>query len=151
WYALVLLGVVAGFAGILYYRAREARLRETDARLEADVLYLDVSLRAFPPHELDGSRPEKPPRDRDKGKGFEPPPGRPPPRPPQRLLAELTLRGVPAADPGDGRARPYFAVWRGDGSVLKASALPAELTSDAAADAQPRQPRLRSRGEHREA
>ena len=34
WDAVLLLTVVGAFAGILYYRVSDARLREADARLE---------------------------------------------------------------------------------------------------------------------
>src|SRR5438132_544622 len=85
WYALVLLTVVAGLAGILYYRVRAAHFQAVDRQLEAWAQSLDANLRALPPQELD-------------------------------------LPG------GDEDTRPYFAVWRADGSVVKASALPGDVT-----------------------
>ena len=118
WYALVLVAVVAGFAGLLYYRVQAARWDEVNARLEASALYLDAQLRRFPPPELDRSLP--PPRP---GRGG---PERPPnpPRPPlERLLAELE----PPQAPGRNAGQEYFAVWRGDGSLLKSLNLPGEI------------------------
>jgi two-component system OmpR family sensor kinase len=116
WYGLVLLTVVAGFAGILYGQVRAARFRETEATLEAAVLYLDAILRRFPPDELEGDLPEPPP-----------PPPPPPPFPPgappprhnrERLLMDLAL---PRRDhPPEGDRGSYFAVWRADGSMMKA-------------------------------
>ena len=49
WYAVVLLLVVAGFAGLLYYLVRAALFREIDAGLVAAAHYLDAHLRRFPP------------------------------------------------------------------------------------------------------
>ena len=112
WYAAVLLAVVAGFAGLLYAQTRAARLQEIDAGLEAAALYLDGQLRRFPPHDLDGLPPP--------GKKAPPPWEERKPPPPQRarLLAELT--------PPDAGAAQYYAVWRDNGSVLKADQLPAD-------------------------
>src|SRR5271168_647860 len=64
WYAVVLLAVVGGFATLLYAQVRSARFQEIDATLTADALYVDANLRRFPPHELDGGRPDGPPPER---------------------------------------------------------------------------------------
>ena len=108
WYAAVLLAVVAGFAGFLFHRVRESKFQEIDSRLIAAANYLDVSLRAFPPHVLEG-RP--PPDFRPR-----PPPPRDPGRNPERMLAELD---VPKGESG----RIYFGVWRGDGALFQTSAV----------------------------
>jgi heavy metal sensor kinase len=121
WYALVLFGVVAGFAAILYYRVYEARLQAIDRRLEAWGQYLDATLRSFPNHELDGTPPPKPPP--GKGPRFKDdkrPPPPPPWRPRERLLADLDLPAAPDA----GLEGAYFGVWRADGSAIKTSGLP---------------------------
>jgi heavy metal sensor kinase len=128
WYGLVLLAVVAGFAGILYYRAWSTKNREIDGRLEAVALYLTGALRSFPLHELDDTLLPPPP----------PPPPAPgdergPPRPPrldlpppprrsaERLLADLTLPPETRSPPGEAdHEKPYFGVWRASGSLLKA-------------------------------
>jgi heavy metal sensor kinase len=148
WHTGLLLTVVSGFGGILYYQARTGKLQEIDAQLETAILYLDVSLRNFPPFELEGTDPpprdmakDKPepngkdpawPKDKKGPKKFQgaPPFGRGPPFPPpkrsrERLLADLALpreAEVPAGTPKI--AQPYFAVWRADGSLLKATDLP---------------------------
>src|SRR5262245_60978185 len=142
WYTLVLSAVVAGFAGILYFRVRAARFQEVDAALEAGALYLDASLRRFfppqpvypPPDHRPGRFPFEGPR--GGGHGHPPPPpyggpgmswfGRPPPfqRVPdlERCLADLKLPEHGGGD--DDRLRgAYFAVWQADGSLLKASGL----------------------------
>ena len=80
WYALVLLVVIGGFAGILLYEVRAARFREVDHGLDASIHYMDTSLRRLPPWELQGKpapasderRPPPPKPDDD--------PSRPPPQ-----------------------------------------------------------------------
>jgi two-component system OmpR family sensor kinase len=115
WYALVLLAVVAGNAALLYYRARSAAVREIDTELISSAAYVDSTLRAFPPRELEedlGDAP-RPPRDDAKSKPF-PPPKR---RPREALMRDLRL---PDSRPGPpGRDERGFAVWRADGSLLK--------------------------------
>lgn len=171
WNAAVLTGVVAGFAGLLYFEARASRLRAVDARLEAAAAGLESALRLFPPHELTGEPPPRPPyRDPDAGpRPFPPPrpqylkpaaevplpfgptgpqrgapggPG-PGPAPRARLLAGLDLPGRP----GGPEASLYFAVWRPDGSLLKEVRLPAETVRPAGAS--PR-PAFATRGDCRE-
>src|SRR5438270_5642948 len=124
WYAVVLTGVVGGFAGILYYEVRAARLAEVDAQLETAAAGLESALRLFPQHELTGEGPPPPPKGGPppKKKG---PPGRPMDRPDpgagpldrEHLLATLDLPGPP----GDKPEGTYFTVWRSNGSVLKAT------------------------------
>jgi heavy metal sensor kinase len=115
WYALVLLAVVAGNAALLYYRARTSQLREIDAELVAGAAYLDSALRAFPPRELEEERPEAPPWEEPKAKPF----GPKRPRSREALLRELRL---PQTQPGPPRPdEAGFAVWRADGSLLKAA------------------------------
>src|SRR5919204_4490282 len=141
WYTLVLSAVVAGFAGLLYYRVRAARFQEVDAALEASALYLDANLRRFFPPQLEHPPPDNRPgpfpfdRPRRGGHGHPPPPphggpgmgwfDRPPPpfRPRPDLehwLADLALPKQGNAE--DDRSRgAYFAIWQADGSMLKAS------------------------------
>ena len=75
WYAMVLVVVIGGFAGVLYYQVRTDRLQRIDARLEAAVRYLEATVRSLPPHELIDGPPSA---------GDGPPP---PERPPFRRLA----------------------------------------------------------------
>src|SRR5438034_1266999 len=116
WYAAVLAAVLAGFAGLLYYRARAALYRDVDARLKAAVLRLDADLRVMvdeygetlegrPPPRRDG----RPPPSKDRGpppfgppdRGERPPPpwdeDGPPPdrRPPRRDEKEPSDRRPP--------------------------------------------------------
>src|SRR5262245_43386807 len=70
WYAAVLAAVVGGFAVLLYYEVRSARLREVDAQLDAAAAGLEAALRLFPRHELTGEEPPPPPPPR-KGPPFD--------------------------------------------------------------------------------
>src|SRR5438105_14961662 len=104
WYAVVLTAVVAGFAGLLYYEVRAARLAELDAQLETAAAGLDSALRLFPQYELNGERPPRPPP-----KKLGPPKG--PEFGPGILSREHLLAGLDL--PGQPTERPkneYFAV-----------------------------------------
>src|SRR5262245_21488337 len=132
WYALVLCTVVTGFAGLLYYRVRAARLRDIDSQLEVGVRYLEASLRPVPPWILEGFATESPPpdgpfRDRGKGRPDGPPFGRPGGPPPGRgrdtWLGELQLPPSLRPRPEDENEEwAYFVIWRRDGSILKTTA-----------------------------
>lgn len=143
WYGIILLGVVVSFATILFYRVRTTKEQEIDAQLESAALYLDASLRSFPFFELEADFPEPPkkfmkkpfemeegfdmkkgpkgwPKDKKKGEFFPPPPK----KPREQLLAELDLPRGPMERVNMGGERPYFAIWRADGSVLKHQDMP---------------------------
>jgi heavy metal sensor kinase len=130
WYALVLLLVVGGLASILYYQLRATLLNEAERRLIAAAEYIDVALRRFPPHELEGGIPEgrpmppPPPEGNENGRG--PPPVRPPDR--ERLLHELTPPEWDHPDPGDNSLSRYFAIWLADGSLLHSSNLQNDIS-----------------------
>src|SRR4249920_2582868 len=53
WYAIVLLVVIGGFAGALYFQVRGNRLRAIDERLRSAATYLAATLAGLPPHELE--------------------------------------------------------------------------------------------------
>src|SRR6188472_3590926 len=99
WYAVVLTGVVGGFAGLLYYEVRAARLAEVDAQLEAAAASLESALRGFPQFELTGESPPFPPP-----KKFGPPPKKkgPPGWPPDRPEGGPEM-GPEAGPKGKGR------------------------------------------------
>ena len=156
WYAALLLTVVGGYGSILYYQTSSSKLQEIDSQLEAGALYLDATLRGIPPNELNGKEPpwfkEKkgPPRDFD---GKDPPRPKekkgPPPKSRERWLAEVALpRELEGA--GGEDERPYFAVWRRDGAVIKATPLP-DGASEPGAEASFSRPRVTQRGDYREA
>ena len=132
WYAAVLTAVVGGFAVLLYYEVRAARLAEIDGQLDAAAAGLESSLRLFPRFELTGEEPPDrpdfgpPPKGQGKLKGPKGEFGRPPR---EKLLASLNLPGRP--EPGDPNA-PYFGVWRADGAVVKSAGLPADTPAPAA-------------------
>jgi heavy metal sensor kinase len=169
WYAVVLTGVVGGFAGLLYYEVRAARLAEVDAQLEAAAASLESALRLFPPFELTGeSQPPPPPKDfgpppKDPGpppKKFGPPPKKKPPPgwPPDRPEFGPEFRPEPGPKgpgrehliagldlPRDHAGGMYFAVWRADGAVLKAAGVGSEPEAPPAT-----QPARQFRGTNRE-
>jgi signal transduction histidine kinase len=125
--------VVAGFAGLLYSLVRAALFQEIDAGLVAAAHYLDANLRRFPARELDGRA----------ATGGTASPGlhgrlnRPgPPADGPGVWDELTLPGRSPAE-ADGSPSTYFAVWRADGTLLKASRLPAGDAAPAFAAAPP--------------
>src|SRR5262245_35190587 len=91
WYAAVLLAVIVSLTGLLYYPARAARLHQIAAQLRSAARYLDANLRAFPPHELVGARPDAP---------------LPPPPPP----ADRPLRPGPPPPPGGAREHQYASL-----------------------------------------
>ena len=53
WYATVLAAVIGGFALLLYFQTRRARLQQIDEQLAGAVDYLDATLRRLPPTEID--------------------------------------------------------------------------------------------------
>jgi heavy metal sensor kinase len=115
WYAAVLLAVVAGLTSTVYLEARQSRLGQVDERLKAAANYLDATLRGMPPHEVEGLPPagKGPPGRGSPGKG---PPGK---GPFGKAPPDLEPRGA-----DDGGAAVDVAIWRADGSVLKASDTP---------------------------
>jgi len=153
WYAVVLTGVVAGFAGLLYSEVRAARLAEVDSQLDAAAAALESALRLFPPFELAGESPPPPPKKFGPPPKKKGPPGWPPDRPefgpdpgfdggpefgPKRpsrehLMASLDLPGPPESRSG----ALYYGVWRADGGVLKANGLPPDTSTPTPAPGRP--------------
>ena len=186
WHGLILVAVVTGMGWWVYRQASQAWFQEIDARLEASARYLEVTLRQFPPFELEpgGQRPPPgppgggPPDDFAPPGPFRPggPPGAgpngpggaapdqlgPPDGPPglgppsrERLYRMLALPSGADTHAASDAAAVYFAVWRGNGEVVKASAnAPAAAPDDAEFGAdiadQAMASRFRQRGEFRE-
>jgi heavy metal sensor kinase len=116
WYAVVLTVVVSGFAILLYYEVRAARYREIDADLVGAANYLESTLRPWPAPELESANPSK----REFSAPF-----RPPPTPLESRILELVPPGWPVMDMASDR---YFAVWRADGSTIRAVGLPEDFS-----------------------
>jgi two-component system, OmpR family, sensor kinase len=164
WYAVVLTGVVGGFAGLLYSEVKAARLAEVDAQLDAAAASLESALRLFPPFELAGESPPPPPPKKSgpppKKKG---PPGWSPDRPefgpgpgfeggpefgPKRPSREHLIAGLDLPGPPENRSGVlYYGVWRADGGVLKANGLPPDTLTPTAV---PGRPTRSFRGTNRE-
>jgi HAMP domain-containing protein len=111
WYAAVLVAVIGGFAGLVYYQARGQRMRAIDARLETAATYLEATVRGWPPHEVEGMMPPRGPRERgfEDRERFDNRPRRPegePRRPPSPR---------PGRPPGDDRPPPADFGPRPDG------------------------------------
>jgi two-component system OmpR family sensor kinase len=53
WYATVLTTAIGGFALLLYFQSRRARLSQIDEQLAGAVEYLDATLRRLPPAAID--------------------------------------------------------------------------------------------------
>ncbi len=137
WMAIVQVVIVGGFAVLLYHEVRRSRLVEFDAELATAVAGLEGVLQGVPRWELlrgierlplpdqrgrhhgdDRDRRGRPnqrglgdrfPKDRPPWRGKGPPPDHPPLRP-----------GEVSIPPGPGTPEMYFAVWRGNGSLINA-------------------------------
>ena len=109
WYALVLLVVIGGFAGLLYQQVRTYRLGQIDERLASAAQYLEATLRGLPPHELDGVPPPegRRPPDGPGLRGPRPRPGGPLAPPPPRDLVrpdDFDGPGPPASERPSARS-----------------------------------------------
>ncbi len=125
WHALILLAVIVAFGGVLFLEVRRSRMDEIDAELLAAARVLEGTLRAMPKGiAKDGFKP--PPSDREKFPFF-PKDKKPFPIPPDRLERMLVLPHSLAERHADLQTPPYFLVWRGNGTLLKAD--PSEARS----------------------
>ena len=126
WYACVLVLVIASAGILVYWQSRVAKLGDIDTKLMGAAQYLDVVLRSFPRGELDTDfRPPPegpPPRFRPEEGRRPPPPFQPPPRRPrEEMLQELEIRSTFGPAERNSEDRPFFLIWRSDGSVLQSS------------------------------
>jgi heavy metal sensor kinase len=146
------VAVLVAFAVILDLQLSRYRWREFNTALADAALQLERQL-----------RPPPPPDDRFPGRErrFGPPPDfggfgpsgpdrsfsgrRPPPPPPEPQLPATIDLGLPARD------RPYFTIWRRDGSVLRSSLETPGQAPDPDSFGPPSQPRLVQSGEYRTA
>jgi two-component system, OmpR family, sensor kinase len=151
WYALILLAVLVAIAVILDWQVSRFSWREFNMTLADAALQLERQLRPPPPpgeRFFDREPPLGPPPDFDEfgPSGPDRPFSRrrqPPPREPQ-LPAVIDL-GLPSRD------RPYYTIWRRDGSVLRSSLEEPGHAPDLEAFGPPSQPKLVQSGEYRSA
>jgi heavy metal sensor kinase len=156
WYALVLVAVVGGFAGILYWRLRASQIQGADAWLVAAIQVLDANLRQIPPpelmHDLPGPRPprRRPPPEFDE-RAFALRREPPPPPDLETLFDRLELPEVRDPRGNVPPASTYFGIWRADGTILKSSALPSDIASrETLAEKEYLEPATYWRGDRRE-
>lgn len=135
WHGLILLLVVAGFGSVFYVRLERGRMRQIDTELETAAAALTSILRSLPPWEVGAPDPFG--RERPFPPGFGPPRkqggprgagGRPEPKPDRppdsrqaadfaRLMSNMRLPD--SFQDRNRAAKPYFAVWRGDGELMR--------------------------------
>ncbi|WP_254509120.1 sensor histidine kinase [Anatilimnocola floriformis] len=108
WYALIVVAALCTFAAIVYGRAhREMQIR-VEEQLTGAVTYFDAVLRTFPPALLERASAETE-NESDR-------------LPPDHLLHGLEFRGSLSRELElHPRDRPFYVVWRRDGSLLVAS------------------------------
>jgi two-component system OmpR family sensor kinase len=164
WHALLLLLVVCIFGSTLYIRLRHARFLSIDAELHGDAELLAARLRpGAPPRPWHDNGPETgasapqgnpqdaPPRRRDGGR-------RGPPGEFDPAFADEFERRFEVPDSllrrfeGDEESRPYFAIWRSNGQLLKTSKPLLQIPSPDARtpNSPPPSPQYRKRGDLRE-
>jgi len=123
-YSALLATIIICSGSIFYYQVWRSTFAEVDRRLEASALYLDVTLRSFPPpvqQGLDGPPLQPRPLRPD---GTAPPPPRPR-RSKEQFLEELTLPqdlSFPSVNNLDDQ--PYFLVMTSNGMLLKKELVP---------------------------
>ena len=100
WYSVILLAVLAGFGGTLYYVMQRGAFQEFDAQLEARARGIAGAMAGSPQPAADWRLPE------ELARYFEKP--RPKPKPQDGRL-------------DDPEGRPYYAIWDSRGSVIDAS------------------------------
>ena len=111
WYALIVLGALSIFAALVYGRAwRDMQIR-VEEQLTGAVTYFDAVLRTFPPPLLEQAVPAE-------GSSENESPG----LRADHLLHDLEFRGSLSRELElHPRDRPFYVVWRRDGSLLVAS------------------------------
>ena len=123
-YSVLLATIIICSGSIFYYQVWCSTFAEVDRRLEASALYLDVTLRSFPPPIQQGleAPPMLPPPLRPDGTA--PPPPRPR-RSKEQFLEELKLP-QDFSFPGEGNPddQPYFLVMTSKDMLLKKEFVP---------------------------
>ena len=111
WYGLLVLGALVVFAVFIYGHAHRDMRRRVDEQLTGAVTYFDAVLRTFPPSVLESAMPPEGDTASDSES-----------LPPDHLLHGLEFRGSLARELDlHPRDRPFYVVWRRDGSLLVAS------------------------------
>jgi heavy metal sensor kinase len=116
WYALIVLAALSVFGGLMYGHAHWDMQRRVEEQLTGAVTYFDAVLRTFPPAVLEQATPsETETANSSESQAAET-------LPPDHLLHGLEFRGSLARELElHPRDRPFYVVWRKDGSLLVAS------------------------------
>lgn len=113
WYGLIVLAALVVFALFIYGHAHHDMRRRIEEQLTGAVTYFDAVLRTFPPSVLEAKA---------KKSSANEPATSAEPLPPDHLLHGLEFRGSLALELElHPRDRPFYVVWRKDGSLLVAS------------------------------
>jgi len=123
-YSALLATIIICSGSIFYYQVWRSTFAEVDRGLEAAALYLDVTLRSFPPHIQQGieAPPMLPPPLRPDGTAPMPPRAR---RSKEQFLEELRLPqelNIPGIN--NPRDQPFFMVMTTNDMLLKKEFLP---------------------------
>ena len=123
-YSALLATIIICSGSIFYYQIWRSTFAEVDRGLEAAALYLDVTLRSFPPHIQQGieAPPMLPPPLRPDGTAPMPPRAR---RSKEQFLEELRLPqelNIPGIN--NPRDQPFFMVMTANDMLLKKEFLP---------------------------
>lgn len=112
WYALIVFGALTTFAALIYGRANHEMQLRVEEQLTGAVTYFDAVLRTFPPPLLEQAATSSSAEETSAADSL----------PANHLMNDLQFRGSLAAElellPRD---RPFYVVWRKDGSLLVAS------------------------------
>jgi two-component system OmpR family sensor kinase len=107
WYALIVVGALTIFAALVYGRAHRDMQRRVEEQLTGAVTYFDAVLRTFPPSLLEQTQVDETASEA---------------LPADHLLHGLEFRGSLGRELElHPRDRPFYVVWRKDGSLLVAS------------------------------
>jgi len=123
-YSALLATVILSSGSIFYYQVWRSTFTEVDRRLETAALYLDVTLRSFPPPIQQGIEATLMPPPPLRPDGTAPPPPRPR-RSKEQFLEELRLPqelNIPGIN--NPRDQPYFMVMTANDMLLKKEYLP---------------------------
>ena len=112
WYALIVVAALGAFGGLVFGRAHREMQDRVEEQLTGAVTYFDAVLRTFPPALLERATPSSNSESSENSESL----------PSDHLLHGLEFRGSLSRELElHRRDRPFYVVWRRDGSLLVAS------------------------------